>query len=176
MQTRRRVFSRLPHFVRCTHEKVRTLTCLAQKLSLASRLEHSNSDEQQSTVAERPLLPLAGFSKTSLADQKTWKLELAPFRCSVPHSPSWWRVSQVRLRGCCAAAYVPDACFPARTCGGTAVSSVSQAVEACSTLTVTGRTCAASGPRFTRNLLTIAICPVSVKQFARKTGQIAPRC
>jgi hypothetical protein len=97
----------------------------------------------------------ASLASPVMRDQNYWKLELAPFRCSVPHSPSWWRVSQVRLRGCCAAAYVPDACFPARTCGGTAVSSVSQAVEACSTLTVTGRTCTATGPRFTRNLLTI---------------------
>ena len=38
------------------------------------------SDEQQSTVAERPLLPL--FSN------QTSGMESTPFRCSVPHSPS----------------------------------------------------------------------------------------
>ena len=44
------------------------------------------SDEQQSTVAERPLLPLAGLFRPT--HQNYWKMELAPFRCSVPHSPS----------------------------------------------------------------------------------------
>ena len=45
--------------VRRTHEKVRTLTCLFAEFSLASRLEQLNSDDQQATVTERPLLPLS---------------------------------------------------------------------------------------------------------------------
>jgi hypothetical protein len=44
------------------------------------------SDEQQSTVAERPLLPRPLASCPE--DHYHWKLELAPYRCSVPHSPS----------------------------------------------------------------------------------------
>ncbi len=82
--------------------------CLAQKLSLASRLEHSNQTNNSRRWPSVPCFPC-------LADQTYWKLELAPFRCSVPHSPSLdpgWnkasgrRVSQVRLRGYCAA-YCP---------------------------------------------------------------------
>jgi hypothetical protein len=85
------------------------------------------SDEQQSTVAERPLLPLAGLYQADR--QKSWKMELAPFRCSVPHSPSLdpgWnkapgrRVSQVRLRGYCAATYPVHANFKCtKPCGET---------------------------------------------------------
>jgi len=50
-------------------------------LSLASRLEHSNQTNNSRRWPSVPCFPC-------LAGQNDWKLELAPFRCSVPHSPS----------------------------------------------------------------------------------------
>jgi len=57
------------------------------------------SDEQQSTVAERPLLPQ--FLSCCPEDHHNWKMELAPYRCSVPHSPSLDPSLVNRLGGGC---------------------------------------------------------------------------
>ena len=78
-----------------THEKVRTLTCLARKLSLASRLEHSNQTNNSRRWPSVPCFPC-------YENQTYWKLELAPFRCSVPHSPILGpRLEQMRPGGGC---------------------------------------------------------------------------
>jgi hypothetical protein len=50
-------FARLSLFVRRTHEKVRTLTCLARKLSLASRLERSNQTNNSRRWPSVPCFP-----------------------------------------------------------------------------------------------------------------------
>ena len=132
-----------------THETVRTLTCLARKLSLASRLERSNQTNNSRRWPSVPCFPCC-------ENQNYWKLELAPFRCSVPHSPSWRRVSQVRLRGCCAAVSLSNACFLVH--GPCGLNFHFQCNEIGGSLPHTGRfraTCTATGSRFTRNLLTI---------------------
>ena len=67
------------------------------ELSLASRLELTNSDDQQSTVAERPLLPLS--HRPELLEVGVDSVSPVPSRIARP----WRRVSQVRLRGSCTA-------------------------------------------------------------------------
>ena len=124
------------------------------------------SDEQQSTVAERPLLPLAGSQYQALLSRTTGSWSWLRFACSVPHSPSTldpvdsraagWRVSQVRLRGCCAAVSLSNACFLLH--GPCGLNFHFQCNEIGGSLPHTDRlraTCAATGSRFTRNLLTI---------------------
>jgi hypothetical protein len=63
------------------------------------------SDEQQSTVAERPLLPrsLSYGPETIATGSWSWLRIAVPSRIAHPWTPdSGRRVSQVRLRGCCA--------------------------------------------------------------------------
>ena len=82
MQTKRKELHRaFALFVRRTHKKVRTLTCLAQKIVLASRLEHSNQTNNRRRWPSVPCFP-------PLTSGPYRKMELTPFRCSAPHSPS----------------------------------------------------------------------------------------
>jgi hypothetical protein len=71
----------MPPFRARTHENVRTLKCLAQNCPW---LPVWNTQIRRTTVDGGR----ASLASPVHEDQTYWKLELAPFRCSAPHSPS----------------------------------------------------------------------------------------
>lgn len=124
--TRAQGIYRLP--VQHTHEKLRTLTCLARSLSLASRLEHSNQTNNSRRWPSVPCFPWPASNQTRqtrTTGSWSWLRFAVPSRIAHP----WRRVSQVRLRGCCAevpVGYRPNG-YP-----GNYFSSISQTNFACS--------------------------------------------
>jgi hypothetical protein len=151
--------ARLSSFVRRTHEKVRTLTCLARKLSLASRLEHSNQTNNSRRWPSVPCFPCR-------RDQNYWKMELAPYRCSAPHSPSldpgWNKCGREEgVAGTIARilrrSVLAHACFQCIDPAEKLLFPVYRNRPKPARHTSRPRaTCATTGSRFTRNLLTIS--------------------
>jgi len=166
MQTKRKELHRaLALFVRRTHKNVRTLTCLAQKIVLASRLEHSNQTNNRRRWPSVPCFP-------PLTSGPYRKMELTPFRCSAPHSPSTLgpgkiagvegvagTIARMLRRGATGPCHASRAWALRIDCMFQCIANRWKALAALpQSAGHTNRpraACTATGSRFTRNLLTI---------------------
>ena len=152
-----------------THEKVRTLTCLARRLSLASRLEHSNQTNNSRRWPSVPCFPGPWHpaQKTITTGSWSWLRIAVPSRIAHP----WRRVSQVRLRGCYAE--VPVVYRPDRYPGNYFSQYIANKLCLLTWPTLAFHSTATSHGN-ARDLLTISSTPVAVKR--RQAIFFLPAC
>jgi len=120
--------------VRSTHGKVRTLTCLARKLSLASRLEHTNQTNNSRRWPSVPCFPWLASQNQAMQTRTTgswsWLRFAVPPRIAHPWIPmnreEGVAGTIARYRSLAGSVLLPRH----KPCGGTTVSSVPQPAKA----------------------------------------------